>query len=758
MGSNNLTDYIDIIRQLKLHTNASDDLINRLKNYALLVHRSDKEDRFSEPMPWIGNYIAFASLLCILAMVADLLHGFRTKKLWFPCKYFTFNAAFFTVVDVAMKLPMDLSTSMPGYVDQAAKLGSMCFMCVMMSNVLPALATMDNKDLIANIIALGIQVITLVGNVCIQIKTGVIPSTENRYYLSHAYDYTSPLSYDALGGYDPTTRVIKPIAIIYVAMLSILLIIHACSSLAILKSKQILESKYQAARETELKDQELQQQGRSTVDQLKQHVRKYWIMAATGDPQFLTACSVTSCASGVISAISTILHVILTLFVIRSGWEGESDYKWSVLVIFITQLIGSLLGTIAPLSRCFAILSFKLSMKWIWNNMKIFNVESYWTQTLSDLKESSIPFPSCSRIFKIFFQNIKVLVLGLCMVFQKTSVVACKLIDIIPHFIVICIVCCSCCYKWLKSMLANAFGIVLARNPEQRETNENFSRYVLQLQDDMELAEGTLKRISNSFDHLIKKAEKQQPYHLLKLLEESTTSEGDERFYKIHHVRPLVVEEPLICWSLSLVTLTSIAISLTNIQTNLVDRLVRGLNEGIVYVRHVEESLHTTDDHVSIQKAAKSLWVEVEVYHNWLGNKLRKHAPQVNTAGQILQWLSDTAKSMVTEVEITNMGGQNDNSKHRIICSNSMYRLTETILLYYHADIDQVSQEGLFAKLSSLIAEILAACLTNLPHVIAMKCHSNEIEKREASVYDGAQLLGETTQIINTLQDRELPI
>ncbi|KAI3790535.1 hypothetical protein L2E82_03645 [Cichorium intybus] len=423
MGSNNLTDYIDIIRQLKLHTNASDDLINRLKNYALLVHQSDKEDRFSEPMPWIGNYIAFASLLCILAMVADLLHGFRTKKLWFPCKYFTFNAAFFTVVDVAMKLPMGLSTSMPGYVDQAAKLGSMGFMCVMMSNVLPALATMDNKDLIANIIALGIQVITLVGNVCIQIKTGVIPSTENQYYLSHAYDYTSLLCYDALGGYDPTTPVIKRIAIIYVAMLLILLIIHACSSLAILKSKQILESKYQAARETALKDQELQQQGRLTFDQLKQHVRKYWIMAATGDPQFLTACSVTSCASGVISAISTILHVILTLFVIRFGWECKSDYKWSVLVIFITQLIGSLLGTIAPLSRCFAILSFKLSMKWIWNNMKVFNVESYWTQTLSDLKDSSIPFPSSRRIFKILFQNMKVVILSLCMVFQKTGVV-----------------------------------------------------------------------------------------------------------------------------------------------------------------------------------------------------------------------------------------------------------------------------------------------------------------------------------------------
>nr|GFB07188.1 hypothetical protein CTI12_AA606100 [Tanacetum cinerariifolium] len=38
-----------------------------------------------------------------------------------------------------------------------------------------------------------------------------------------------------------------------------------------------------------------------------------------------------------------------------------------------------------------------------------------------------------------------------------------------------------------------------------------------------------------------------------------------------------------------------------------------------------------------------------------------------------------------------------------------------------------------------------------------MKGHTSSIEKREASVYAAAQLLGETTQIINNLQDRELP-
>ncbi|CAH1452451.1 unnamed protein product [Lactuca virosa] len=159
------------------------------------VYQSDWQNRFSEPMPFIGMYIALASLFCILAMAADLLHGFRNRKLWFPCKYFTLNAASLTLIAVAIKLPMDLTSLMPGYVDQAAKLGSVAFMCTVMANVLPSLAIMDSKELVSNMIAL-----------------------------------------------------------------------------AILKSKQILESKYQAAHQTALKDLELQQPGRLTVEKLKQHV------------------------------------------------------------------------------------------------------------------------------------------------------------------------------------------------------------------------------------------------------------------------------------------------------------------------------------------------------------------------------------------------------------------------------------------------------------------------------------------------------
>lgn len=109
---------------------------------------------------------------------------------------------------------------------------------------------------------------------------------------------------------------------------------------------------------------------------------------------------------------------------------------------------------------------------------------------------------------------------------------------------------------------------------------------------------------------------------------------------------------------------------------------------------------------------------------------------------QIVEWFKEKAKNMVPVVD--SMG----------ICANSMYRITKTIMLTYQANNDQVSQEDLFAKLSSMISGIVAACLTNLPEVITLKCHTSEIEKREESVNAAATLFGKTSEIINTLTDR----
>ncbi|GJR83514.1 hypothetical protein Tco_0154299 [Tanacetum coccineum] len=702
-----------------------------------LLLNFDHEIGYSKPLPWIGIYVAVASLFCILAMVADLLHGIQNRKLWFPCKYFTLNAASLTVIAVAMKLPVDVNNPMPSAADQWTKLGSMAFMCTMMANFLPSLATMNSKELLTNIIALDILVITLIVNVCIQVYTGIICYSD----------------YDCVGTLDFRKR----IALLYTVMLLILMIIQTCSGLTILKSKQILELKYQAGHETSLKDIELQQSGRLTAEKLNKYVNNHWIMAGTGSPQFITSCSATTSASGVICVASTVIHLTYMIIALVYGsiGEKESDYKWSIPVVHIIQFIGSLLGTITPLCRCYAALSFKLSIKWIWNHIKVFKVESYWTQMLYNWKQSGMPLSVTNRKTKIFIEKFKIRVLSICIGFQRTFVVACKMIALIPIFIVIIVLYSIHCWKWIMLKFSDS-GLVPVITPRKLEENKDLRQYVLQLQGDMELAERTLKGITKSFNLVIRKAEKQQPENLMKLLEESKGFEGVGK-YNNHHIPPLPTEEYLDCWSLPLITLTAIAISLPKIQNDIIARLQSSVSEGLTYVTLVEESLNSTDDYVSIQKAAKVLWLEVEVSDKWVGNNLKKHAPEVNTAGLILQWFKNKAKNLVTEVQSMDIGSTDDNSIYQSICANSMYRITESILLSYHTNIDELSQEDLFTELSSMIADILAACLTNLPQVIVTKCHESVIEKRESSVNAAAQLLGETTQIINTLQDRELP-
>ncbi|PWA96409.1 hypothetical protein CTI12_AA040060 [Artemisia annua] len=750
MGTN-LSDYIYLLNNLPSDTDSR--IANILWDYSVLVYNSDKQKKYAEPMPWIGMYTALASLVCIIAMAADLVHGLRSRKLWFPCKHFTLNAASLFVIAIAIKLPMDINNSMPSNLDQASKLGSLAFLCTMMANSLPSLASMESKELVANIIASGILVITLVVNVCIQITTGVVSYPDDGLYerfdgLYRISRYYVDASYFQLYSY---------IAIIYVAMLLMLLIIQICSGLMILISKCILESKYQTCYEKALKEPEFQQPaGRLNVEKLKQHVNKYWIMAGTSSPQFMTACLATTSAAGVICAASTFLQIgsLISALIYPGGIKFDSDYNWSIPVIFITQFIGVLLGAIAPLCRCFASLSLKVSIKWIGDHIKVFKVESYWTRKLSDWKKSRILFPFRSHKRKVIMEKFKVLILSFFILFQKMVVIACKMTMLIPIFFIVCVLVCIKCWEWLKVKFS-ALCIVLVKEPEQLPQNEDFSQYIVKLPDDMEPAERTLKGISKSMNRLIQRAEKKQPKKLINLLEESESFEGIAKFDR-HHVPPLLPTEYPDCWSLPLVSLTTIATSLPNIQNDIVKSLLISVSEGLHYVILVEETLNATNEYVSIQKAAKMLWLEVEVHHKWLGYKLKDHVPQVNTARNILEWFRDTAKNE-TEVTSVDIEDSDNNSVCKSLCANSMYRITQKILISYQDTNNEVRQEELFAQLSSMISGILAACLTNLPQVIAMKCHTSSIEKREASVYAAAQLLGETMQIINKLQDRELP-
>ncbi|CAL5416664.1 unnamed protein product [Camellia sinensis] len=121
------------------------------KNMLYCEHNSQKS---KAPMPWIGIYVAAASLICFLTIVADAFYAFQNKKFWFPCKFFTINAATLTLLGVAMKMPLDVSSDMYGGSDQLAKLSSTVMMCIAIGNFMPSLGPMDDKDIFTNIIAL----------------------------------------------------------------------------------------------------------------------------------------------------------------------------------------------------------------------------------------------------------------------------------------------------------------------------------------------------------------------------------------------------------------------------------------------------------------------------------------------------------------------------------------------------------------------------------------------------------------------------
>ncbi|KAJ0881631.1 hypothetical protein HanRHA438_Chr10g0476311 [Helianthus annuus] len=733
MAYNSTHEYLNIVDRLTDVYNIPNNITDSLLGYLKFIYRSELEDRYSAPMLWIGMYIALASLVCILFMVADLLHGLCSRMLWVPSKYFTINSASLTAISIAMKLPVDLTGSMPGYVDQVAKLGSMAFMCTMMANLLPCLGTMESNELLSNLAALSIQVITLVVNVCIQMQTGAV-SISTHKEDPRIIQLTSPTHI--------STHPNPVLPFIYVILLVFLLIVYICSSLAILRSKQILDSKYQSGHERASKHIQPFPGEIVTVEKLQNHVRKHWMMVESGSClHFITACFHTTSASGVICLLVTILHTYTMSGTIKAmlAKDYDSDYGWSMLVILIVQSIGVLIGTIVPLSRCFATLEFKTSFS---IHFKVFKVEHHWTRKLNDWRQASIRLPFHSRRLNVVIETSKRLIIYICIQLQVGVVVLCKIIALIPIVFVIC-------FHYLKAV----FSSLRRYDKNLGPLNLGILPYILYFENGMRVGKRTMEAFSKSVNALIQKGAKGQPNDLIKLIEGKSTFgfHGVARFDQTYNIPSWSPEVPFhaACWRLPVVTLTAIAVSLPEIEKEEVDCLLECVREGLLYVTLVEKNLNFMYDS---QQAAETLWREIST-NKWLGKELQNPAFQKSTAGQIVKWFRDNATHYLE-------GGIWNRDMHRLICGNSMYRITETILCTYNTNIDDatLSQKELFDSLSSMIADIIAACLTNLPQIIIMKCHyMSAIKERRTRVKDAAQLLGETIEIIRLLQDHRIP-
>ncbi|XP_022862531.1 uncharacterized protein LOC111382722 [Olea europaea var. sylvestris] len=704
------------------------------------------------PMPWIGVYAAVASGIWTLLLFADKMHSVRHRKLWFPCRYAALNATFLALMGIAVKLPMDLTTPMPGTYDQAAKRCSIAFLCASTAHVIPSLGSMSAREIIVNLTAVGILKVSHTVDVIIQVLSGVIE------------DYFQVV-----------------VVVIDVYMLFMLI----SSALTVSTRKMHLEHKYNALH-ARISAEELQRDEIMVFDKLKYHVKKYWVMAETGDPRLVMARSDDFWVLSLIYAfIFSIDGLELTT---NNKPEIASDYKWSVYLVYYAQYAGIGLCTFMSIGRM------ELAILYILGNIKKYTIssisleiKSYRINRLVEWKKRLPPSQVRNQKLRNIIYETRNLLLNICIITQIVIVIMNKLLwACLLYLIYLKGVKIQCSYwelignllsstlfvsvllqpvtvRWLN-MIKNFFSgeSKASVNPIESEHRLGYEKdlenYFVLLESEA-VQEVHLMFINASINSFITTGAKRQPRCLMKLMEKSTSFEGVLKF-ESDQVSLIICEEPLNCWSLSVATLTSIMIALPNVQNEEKNLLLRSVMEGFKYVRPIEKSLDVHKKIVNSTSAADFAWGLVEMRHKWLDMDLQEVATVSKSSKETLQNLANRSEEILKKFTSRMNGNAVESSVNlpeNIIIANSMYKISNSLLLVYEESYHSASDTQVFERLSVIIADIFAACLTNLPCLILKKCSNSAIEEREKSIEEASYTLGETQGILEALQKREIP-
>nr|GMD99841.1 ATP-dependent RNA helicase [Ipomoea batatas] len=241
----------------------------------------------------------------------------------------------------------------------------------------------------------------------------------------------------------------------------------------------------------------------------------------------------------------------------------------------------------------------------------------------------------------------------------------------------------------------------------------------------------------------------QQPEQLLNLLQKTTSNfNGVAKFDSNKDISryPQVLPN---CWKLPVITLTSIAIALLGSRAEGVENLRRGVSQSLKYVSIVDEILDPKGLFKRVRDAADEAWSDLHLSGKFLNEDLRQMGCEGNTSKGVLSKLCDIARDYISE----NVKRYKHCSRwpNKLIAAYSMQRISYSVLS------EKLENESLFEHISVMIADILGACLTNLPEAITAKCSSVSIEKREETVQKMAHIIGETEEILKVLQKHRLP-
>ncbi|XP_004516826.1 uncharacterized protein [Cicer arietinum] len=663
------------------------------------------DTKFSKPMPWIGIYIASASLICLISMSADL---------------------------IKVKLSVDLNTPMPHRHDQLSKLTSSSLICTIMANSMPSLGVTQNNETMMNVVAMAILVITMIVNICIQFVTGVI----YEFWVEHA---------------------------VIMFLMLILLMIMTSSALSLPKMKHYLELRYKINEEAlkESSKQKYQEFDSKVVDRLRDELMKFWMMAHTSSPQFLLGRSVSCTASGAFCVMSTLTLAEAMLRSYLMSWSvkfcsGECDYKWSIILILIVQVAAVGVGTIAPAFRWFVAVKYRCPNVRKRSCKRIFQVEGYWTDRLVVIRESPISFRIRNRQCRKLAHDVKLVWLCFCIKLQMWMVRLCKAAQYVSIF-PMCWILGFCEYfKNWKSFGSSVSSLGSG-------TKQDLRRFILHLEGEEELVEVMMKDNWDATHHWVQQGEKKQPKLVIELLEKCSILQGFKGVgeFDCDKILPLDGLEVPYSWSLPLVTLASIIVALPNTKECLVKKLMSTLNEGLPYVKFIENNIDKDGKLIKLRKASEIVWLGADLYKKWLGVDLHKLSLENKSPKETLETLAEYSKTRFKKYKAKYhhlcVKLSPSSWPVKLLASNSMYRISKTILLLNHDIIRDHTSERVFDAMVMMISDILGACFTNLPHVISIKCLNSGIEEREDSIRQAVYILGKTKTIIEMLEKRAFP-
>ncbi|KAK9081282.1 hypothetical protein Syun_030645 [Stephania yunnanensis] len=271
---------------------------------------------YSAPVPMIGLYIAGATSVCLLLIVYDLIHAYRSRRSWIPCRFSTLNSFTLTVLGVVTKIPVDLTTPMPNGHEQLAKLCGTIILFIFMVLFLPSIGNMETSSRLANVASMTLIVITIVVNICLQIGTGLI----FKFVAEHV--------------------------IIFVLMLLLLSMMWS-SMLEVDSMFKVLVSTYKI----DLKDE------KSRGGNMIRGIMNYCVYSHSREPE-LVRCKLSHHPTmGLLCAICLVVLLEATFRALdwkKLAFSGQnaSDYKWSMWFVVGTQIVTITIGCASIGFKC----------------------------------------------------------------------------------------------------------------------------------------------------------------------------------------------------------------------------------------------------------------------------------------------------------------------------------------------------------------------------------------------------------------------